>query len=79
MPNITPTQKFLLRILPKSWAQDMEADSRKWMLKCNTCGHERSVWDAGGIRWKAISKGKVVGVICPQCRQLKSHAMFKRV
>jgi hypothetical protein len=31
----------------------MEAESRAWMMQCPHCGFERSVWDAGGIRYKA--------------------------
>ena len=45
-------QKFFMAIFPASWARSMEADSREWMMRCR-CGFERSIWDMGGIRWKA--------------------------
>jgi hypothetical protein len=50
---MTIIQKLFTSILPKSLAQDMEAASRKWMLTCSSCGHKVSVWELGGIRWKA--------------------------
>jgi hypothetical protein len=31
----------------------MEAESRAWKARCEVCRSERSVWDLGGIRWKA--------------------------
>lgn len=46
-------QKLLTRVLPGKMAEDMEAESRSWMMRCPTCGKEKSVWEAGGIRWKA--------------------------
>jgi translation initiation factor 2 beta subunit (eIF-2beta)/eIF-5 len=44
------TQRFFKAILPRKLAEDMEAESRSWFLRCEECGAERSVWDAGGIR-----------------------------
>jgi hypothetical protein len=59
-------QKFLLSILPKSWAADMEARSRSWFMRCKECGFEQSVWEAGGIRWKAAGN-PVRYLFCQQC------------
>lgn len=36
----------------------MEAESRAWMVRCPHCGFERSVWDAGGIRYKAAGTSR---------------------
>jgi len=36
-------QKLLTAIVPRRWADEMEAESRSWMLHCNVCGLERSV------------------------------------
>ena len=47
------TQRFLVKVLPGSMAADMEAESRSWVLHCEPCGHDTSVWDMGGVRWKA--------------------------
>jgi len=50
---MTPIQKFLTRMLPEKWAASMEEESRSWIARCPHCGSEKSVWDLGGIRWKA--------------------------
>lgn len=49
------TQRFFLAIFPKSWGESMEADSRKWKSHCK-CGAFISIWDLGGIRWKAYGE-----------------------
>ena len=36
----------------------MEAESRAWMVSCPHCGFERSVWDTGGIRYKAAGTSR---------------------
>lgn len=60
-------QRFFTFLMPRRWAEAMEAESREWMLICPKCGHERSVWDAGGVRWKARSVGKRVLQRCVSC------------
>ena len=51
--TLSGIQKFLQMILPKEWSADMEAESRGWKLRCPSCGLECSIWDLGGVRWKA--------------------------
>ena len=29
-------QKFMKAVLPKSWAEDMEAESRQWVMQCSS-------------------------------------------
>ncbi len=36
----------------------METESRTWKVKCPNCNHERSIWEMGGIRYKAASVNK---------------------
>ncbi len=62
-------QKFLHFLLPVSLFAVMEADSKRWFLVCDTCGFKRSVWELGGIRYKAASAGKMSYRTCPQCLQ----------
>jgi hypothetical protein len=69
-------QRLFTRLLPRKWAEDMEADSRSWMLRC-PCGFERSVWDIGGIRWKAVGNSKNLGR-CPHCGKLTWHTMYRK-
>lgn len=49
---------------------DIERDSREWMIRCTHCGHERSVWSAGGIRYKAFGVKHTVG-FCSRCGQMR--------
>ena len=69
-------QKFLLAVLPDAWAKSMEAESREWMCTC-PCGHSRSVWDMGGIRWKAAGNPRR-GLNCPSCGQWTWHVVSRK-
>ena len=69
-------QSFLQKILPKKWADDMEAESRNWMARC-PCGHERSIWDLGGVRWKAAGNPRRL-LACPACGQNTWHTIIKK-
>ncbi len=65
---MTFIQKLILSLFPKR-AADIEADSRNWVLTCPKCRHVQSVWDIGGVRYKAFSKGKWTGIRCLNCKQ----------
>jgi len=69
-------QQFFTRILPRSWAEDMRAESLNWMIQC-TCGFERSVWETGGIRWKAKGSPRRL-MSCPQCGQQTWHKVYRK-
>lgn len=69
---MTLTQKFVTTVLPKSWSQAIQAESQRWLLRCPACGDVRSIWDVGGVRFKARSTGKVVRIWCPQCGQTRT-------
>ena len=45
-------RRLIVRYLPKLAAR-IEADSRRWMVHCERCGFEQSVWEYGGMRYKA--------------------------
>ena len=69
-------QRTMTTILPRSWAALMEAESRAWMARCETCGTERSVWDLGGIRWKAAGNPRR-RLECPSCDRATWHRLRK--
>jgi hypothetical protein len=73
---MSPIQRFLTAILPHTWAEAMQAESRAWMLQCS-CGHERSVWAAGGVRWKATGNPRW-RLVCPRCGQRTWHTLSRR-
>jgi hypothetical protein len=69
-------QKAILAVVPRTWAQALEAESRAWMVQC-PCGAERSVWDIGGIRYKAAGRPRWLRR-CPQCGKWKWHRVYYR-
>lgn len=69
-------QSFLQKVLPKKWATDMEAESRAWMVRC-PCGHKRSIWELGGVRWKASGNPRRL-LACPACGQTTWHTVVKK-
>jgi hypothetical protein len=70
-------QKLLMAIVPRRWADEMEAESRSWMLRCKACGLERSVWEIGGVRWKAAGSPSRRRH-CPRCGQTTWHMLYRR-
>ena len=66
-------RSLILKLMPRTWAAAAEAESKEWKLVCRTCSTERSVWEVGGMRWKAKSVGRVVGMRCPTCETLRAH------
>jgi uncharacterized protein with PIN domain len=72
---VSSVQRFFTWLLPARWAADMEAQSRKWMMRCKECGHEQSVWEAGGVRWKAVGNPTKLAA-CPQCRRNTWHKVY---
>ena len=55
----------------------MEADSRRWMMRCDKCGFEQSFWAMGGIRWKALGNQKNY-MKCITCGERSWHSTYKR-
>jgi hypothetical protein len=69
-------QKLFQKILPSRWAADMEAESQQWLARC-TCGYEASIWDRGGIRWKAAGEPRR-RLVCPHCGQTTWHTIYRK-
>ena len=70
-------QKLVVAILPKKWAASLESESRAWIIRCSSCGMERSIWEAGGIRWKAAGTERRY-LSCPKCGRRQWHTIYKR-
>ena len=73
---LSRTQQLISKLAPRSWTASMEAESRAWVMRCE-CGHEQSVRDVGGIRWKA-SGNKRVRLRCLGCGEVRSFALDYR-
>ncbi|HEY8600893.1 MAG TPA: phage terminase large subunit family protein [Thermomicrobiales bacterium] len=54
----------------------MEAESREWLVRCPACGHEQSIWDLGGVRYKARGTKKTF-LRCPNCRSFGWHTVYR--
>ena len=52
-------QRFLKAVFPRRWGESMEAESRRWIMTCEGCGAKQSIWDIGGVRWKAKGEPKM--------------------
>lgn len=68
-------QKLFVAVLPRRWAESMEAESRSWEARCS-CGFSRSIWDLGGIRWKAAGQARQY-LACPECGQRSWHTVSR--
>jgi phage terminase large subunit GpA-like protein len=70
-------QRLFTALLPREWAESMEAHSRSWMVNCPKCGYERSVWEIGGIRWKAVGNPRWF-MRCPHCGNRSWHKVYRK-
>jgi DNA-directed RNA polymerase subunit RPC12/RpoP len=68
---------FILRRASPSVAAEMEAESRTWMVRCRKCGTERSIWDMGGIRYKAAGKPKRL-IRCTTCGRRRWADVYRK-
>ncbi|HVJ87381.1 MAG TPA: hypothetical protein VM452_17110 [Caulifigura sp.] len=57
----------VVKWLPPTWQTAIERESRDWRVRCPKCLHETSVWDLGGVRYKAAGNC-VRSVRCLHCR-----------
>jgi hypothetical protein len=73
---MSSVQRFFCWLLP-FWAKAMEKESRLWMLRCNTCGSETSIWDAGGIRFKAAGR-PYKRRYCQHCQQPRWQEVYHK-
>ncbi len=71
------TQRLVMRLM-RSRAAAIERESREWLVICPNCGLERSLWDIGGVRYGARSRGKRLGVRCPTCGKRSMHPVEHR-
>lgn len=69
-------QWLLLSILPHSLGKAMEKESRLWMQRCPQCGAETSIWEDGGIRYRAAGRPRRLRR-CSTCG-LQWHEVYKR-
>jgi hypothetical protein len=71
------TQRLVMGLM-SGRADEIERQSREWFVVCPHCGLERTYWDIGGVRYKARSRGKRIGLRCPSCGKRGMHAVEHR-
>ncbi|MBM3200226.1 hypothetical protein FJZ53_04775 [Candidatus Woesearchaeota archaeon] len=52
-------------------------ESKSWHFVCKTCGYKKSVYDSGGIRYKA-KPNKVALGRCPVCKKFRWFKIIKK-
>jgi hypothetical protein len=70
-------RNLLLKLVSEERAAAIEKESRQWVLRC-PCGQERSVWDMGGLRYKAAGNPRRL-TRCPSCRKREWHTLIRRL
>lgn len=61
----------------KEGLAEFERETRKWVVECCTCGHQRDLWDLGGIKYKAYGTSYTYGK-CPVCQKRHRHKIYNR-
>lgn len=75
--RLSRTQRIVLWFM-RGRAAEVERESREWFVICPSCQLERTYWDIGGVRYKARSSGKRIGLHCPSCGKRGMHAVEHR-
>lgn len=70
-------RRLILSLVPKHLAAQMEEESRQWKATCS-CGTERSIWELGGLRYKAYGNPRR-WLRCPDCGRMTWHVIHKSV
>lgn len=57
-------------------ATDIARESAAWKIRCTTCGHQRSLQAAGGIRYKAFGETHTLA-FCSKCKSLRIVKIYR--
>ena len=65
-------RNFIMWFMSAKTKAAAEADSRRWGFTCSKCGERSSIWDIGGLRYKAVGEPTSL-VMCPKCGNKGMH------
>lgn len=68
--------RSLISRLSPALMQRIERESRTWLVNCQKCHHETSVWDAGGMRYKALGPVWRLGR-CANCQRVGMMKIYR--
>lgn len=66
--QLSRAQRLFRRLSSPELFAAMERDSRLWKVDCPHCSAQTSLWELGGIRYKAIGE-PLTRLRCPKCGQ----------
>ena len=69
--------RALIKFLAPGLMAKIEIESRLWMMQCPACRHEVSVWEYGGMRYRARGTVYRLGR-CRGCGAFKMLRVYKR-
>ena len=67
--NLSGTQRLIRRLSSPELFAAMERDSRLWKGECPHCRAQTSLWEIGGVRYKAIGE-PLTRLRCAKCGQM---------
>jgi hypothetical protein len=73
--RLTVTQRMALSGASEEKRARIEEESSLWMVQCGHCGFEASVWDLGGVRYRARGT-KTTRRRCPECGKRGVHKTY---
>lgn len=74
--GLSRSQKVVKFFVSKSKFEAMAKESMQWVFKCDACKSKTSIWDLGGIRYKASGSPKME-LKCINCGKSAMQAVFK--
>ena len=69
-------RNLVLRLMSPARRARAEAESRAWKATCPNCGTKTSIWDLGGLRYKAVGK-PLRGLTCRVCGKVGLHKVAR--
>ncbi|MBK7122576.1 MAG: hypothetical protein IPH68_07005 [Chitinophagaceae bacterium] len=73
--KLSLAQKIIKLFSSGSAFEKMMADSMRYRFTCS-CGKETSIWDIGGIRYKAFGNPKT-SARCTHCGKIAMRTIYK--
>lgn len=73
--KLSITQKIVKFFFSDSGFKKIMDESKRYRFDCS-CGKTSSIWDIGGIRYKAYGK-PITLVKCPHCGKIAMQKIYK--
>lgn len=74
--ELSGTQQMFKNMSSDEKFTRMEAESKLWRFTCKHCNKEASIWDVGGIRYKATGTPSKK-LQCPSCQKTAMNTIYK--